>query len=208
MAGGIDKNTCSPVKAISDRNARRRAFHQLAVSQRRLFRMTLIKFRGTRPKISMDAYVSPRATLIGNVEVGEGSSVWENAVLRGDMGQIRVGRQSSIQDNCTLHCDTGGQCLVGDYVTVGHNAVIHGSMVHDCVIVGMNSTMLEGAEVGPDSIVAAGCVVLEGQKTPPAVLLAGMPAKPVRKLDDSDLATIRFAAQTYGKLAKFYKEKS
>lgn len=170
--------------------------------------MTLIEFRGNKPKISSDAYVSPRATLIGNVEVGEGSSIWENAVLRGDMGQIKVGKQSSIQDNCTLHSDIDGQCLVGDYVTVGHNAVIHGSIVHDYVIVGMNSTILEGAELGPNTIVAAGSVVLEGEKTPPAVLLAGVPAKPVRKLDDSDLATIRYAAQAYTKLVKLYKEKT
>ena len=150
-----------------------------------MFRVTLIEFRGTKPKISSDAYVSPSATLIEDVEVGEGSSIWENAVLRGDMDRIRVGRRSSIQDNCTIHTDIGGQCIVGDYVTVGHNAVIHGSTVHDYVIVGMNSTLLEESEVGPNSIVAAGSVVLEKEKTPPRVLLAGVPAKPVRNLDDS-----------------------
>ncbi len=169
--------------------------------------MTLIEFRGIRPKVSTSAYVSPRAILIGEVEVAEGSSIWENAVLRGDMGKIRVGRQSSIQDNCTLHCDVGGQSVVGDYVTVGHNAVIHGSTIHDYVIVGMNSTILEGAEVGPNSIVAAGSVVLEGEKTLPAVLLAGVPAKIVRKLDDSELAVIRYAAQAYAELVKLYKER-
>ncbi len=169
--------------------------------------MTLIEFRGTKPKVSSDAYISPRATLIGDVEVGEGSSIWENAVLRGDMGRIRVGKQSSIQDSCTLHSDIGGQCLVGDFVTVGHNAVIHGATVHDCVIVGMNSTLLEGAEVGPNSIVAAGSVVLQGEKTPPAVLLAGVPAKQIRKLDDSDIADIRHAADAYIELVKLYKGK-
>jgi len=170
--------------------------------------MTLVEFRGIKPKVSLDAYVSPRATLIGEVEVGEGSSVWENAVLRGDMGLIRVGRKSSIQDNCTLHSNIRGQCLIGDFVTVGHNSVVHGSTVHDYVLVGMNSTLLEGAEIGPNSIVAAGSVVLEGEKTPPAVLLAGVPAKPVRSLDDSDLAVIRFAAQAYSELVKLYKEES
>ncbi len=169
--------------------------------------MTLIEFRGNKPKVSSDAYVSPRATLIGDVEVGEGSSVWENAVLRGDMGRIRVGKQSSIQDNCTLHSDIGGQCVVGDFVTVGHNAVIHGSTVHDYVIVGMNSTVLEGAEVGANSIIAAGSVVLQGERTPEAVLLAGVPAKAVRKLDDSDIAVIRYAAQAYTELVRLYKEK-
>ena len=123
-------------------------------------KMTLIEFRGIKPRVSSDAYVSPTATLIGEVEVGEGSSVWENAVLRGDMGPIRVGRSSSIQDNCTLHTDIGGQCHIGDFVTVGHNCVVHGSIVHDYVLVGINSTLLEGAEVGPNSIVAAGSVVL------------------------------------------------
>jgi carbonic anhydrase/acetyltransferase-like protein (isoleucine patch superfamily) len=171
-------------------------------------KITLVEFGGIKPEISSDAYVSPRATLIGEVEVGEGSSIWENAVLRGDMGLIKVGKRSNIQDNCTLHSDTRGQCLIGDFVTVGHNSVVHGSIVHDYVLVGMNSTLLEGAEVGPNSIVAAGSVVLEGQKTPPAVLLAGVPAKPVRSLDDSDLAAIRHAAQAYTELIKLYKEKA
>jgi len=170
--------------------------------------MTLIEFRGKEPKVSVDAYVSPRATLIGNVEIGEGSSIWENAVLRGDMGRIRVGKQSSIQDNCTLHSDVGGECVVGDYVTVGHNAVIHGSRVHDNVIIGMNSTVLEKAEVGANSIVAAGSVILQGEKTPPAVLLAGVPAEIIRKLDDSDIAVIKYAAKAYTELVKLYKEKS
>ena len=170
--------------------------------------MTLIELRGIKPKISPDTYVSPRATLIGDVEVGEGSSIWENAVLRGDIGRIRVGRRSSIQDNCTIHTDAGGQCVIGDFVTVGHNAVIHGSTVHDYVIVGMNSTLLEGSEVGPNSIVAAGSVILEGEKTPPRVLLAGVPAKSVRNLNDSDLAAIRHAAEAYVGLVKLYRERS
>jgi len=170
--------------------------------------MSMIEFLGNKPKVSTDAYVSPRAILIGEVEVGDGSSIWDNAVLRGDMGPIRVGRQSSIQDNCTLHCDVSGQCVVGDHVTVGHNAVIHGATIHDNVIVGMNSTILEGAEVGPNAIVAAGSVVLEREKTPPGVLLAGLPAKQVRKLDDSDVAVIKYAAEAYTELVKLYKEKT
>ena len=169
--------------------------------------MTLIEFRGTKPKISPGTYVSPRATLIGDVEVGEGSSIWENAVLRGDMGRIRIGRHSSIQDNCTIHADNGGQCVVGDFVTVGHNAVIHGSLIHDYVVVGMNSTLLEGSEVGPNSMVAAGSVVLEKEKTPPKVLLAGVPAKPVRNLDTSDLAAIKHSADAYVDLMKSYRDK-
>jgi carbonic anhydrase/acetyltransferase-like protein (isoleucine patch superfamily) len=170
--------------------------------------MTLIKLRGNKPKISPGAYVSPRATLIGDVEVGEGSSIWENAVLRADMGRIRIGRRSSIQDNCTVHTDIGGQCVVGDFVTVGHNAVIHGSIVHDYVVVGMNCTLLEGSEIGPNSMVAAGSVVLEKDKTPSKVLLAGVPAKPVRNLDTSDLTAIKYTADAYVNLIKFYREKT
>ena len=170
--------------------------------------MTLIEFRGTKPKISSDAYVSPSAILIGDVEVGEGSSIWENAVLRGDIGRIRVGRRSSVQDNCTIHTDTRGQCIIGDYVTVGHNAVIHGSTVRDYVIVGMNSTLLEESEVGPNSIVGAGSVILEGEKMPPRVLLAGVPAKVIRNLNDSDLTAIKHAAEAYVGLVKLYRDKS
>ena len=170
--------------------------------------MALIEFHGTKPKISSDAYVSPSAILIGDVEVGEGSSIWENAVLRGDIGRIRVGKRSSVQDNCTIHTDASGQCIIGDYVTVGHNAVIHGSTVRDYVIVGMNSTLLEGSEVGPNSIVGAGSVILEGEKMPPRVLLAGVPAKPVRNLNDSDLAIIKHAAEAYVELVRLYRGKS
>jgi len=170
--------------------------------------MTLIELRGIKPKISSDTYVSPRATLIGDVEVGEGSSIWENAVLRGDIGRIRVGRRSSIQDNCTIHTDVRGQCVIGDFVTVGHNAIIHGSTVYDYVIVGMNSTLLEGSEVGPNSIVAAGSVVLEGEKTPPRTLLAGVPARSVRNLNDEDLAAIKHAAEAYVRLVKLYTDRS
>jgi carbonic anhydrase/acetyltransferase-like protein (isoleucine patch superfamily) len=167
-----------------------------------------IEFRGTKPKVGAGAYVSPRATLIGRVRVGEGGSVWENAVLRRDMGRIIVGRKSSIQDNCTLYRDARDQCTVGDYVTVGHNAVIHGAKIHDRVIVGMNSTILEGAEVAPDSIVAAGAVTLQKERMPSRVLLAGVPAKPIRKLDDTDGAIIKLAAEAYTELVKLYREKS
>ena len=170
--------------------------------------MALIEFRRTKPKISLDAYVSPSAILIGDVEVGEGSSIWENAVLRGDIGRIRVGKRSSVQDNCTIHTDASGQCIIGDYVTVGHNAVIHGSTVRDYVIVGMNSTLLEGSEVGPNSIVGAGSVILEGEKMPPRVLLAGVPAKVMRNLNDSDLAAIKHAAEAYVGLVNLYRDKN
>lgn len=132
-----------------------------------------------------------------------GRTLW-----RGDMGLIRFGRHSSIQDNCTIHTDIGRQCVVGDFVTVGHSAVIHGSIVHDYVVVGMNCTLLEGSEIGPNSVVAAGSVVLEKEKTPPKVLLAGVPAKPVRNLDTSDLAAIKDAAEAYVELVKSYREKS
>jgi carbonic anhydrase/acetyltransferase-like protein (isoleucine patch superfamily) len=170
--------------------------------------MTLIELRGEKPQVSPNAYVSPRAVLVGKVEIGDDSSVWEHAVLRGDMGPIRVGRQSSIQDNCTVHTDLKGRCLVGDFVTIGHGAVVHGATIQDCVVVGMNSTLLEGAEVGPNSIVAAGSVVLERAKTPPLVLLAGVPAKPIRKLNDSDLAAIRHASNRYVQLARLYRERT
>jgi len=170
--------------------------------------MPSIEFRGAKPKVGAGAYVSPRATLIGRVRVGEGGSIWENAVLRRDMGRIIVGRKSSIQDNCTLHRDARDQCTVGDYVTVGHNAVIHGAKIHDRVIVGMNSRILEGAEVAQDSIVAAGAVILQKERMPSRVLLAGVPAKPIRKLDDTDVVVIKLAAEAYTELVKLYREKS
>ncbi|MHB8584481.1 MAG: gamma carbonic anhydrase family protein [Thermoplasmatota archaeon] len=138
------------------------------------------------PRVDPTAYVHPSAVLLGDVTIGPRSSVWPQASLRGDMGPIRVGEGSSIQDGCLLHTDPGGAVEVGNGVTIGHGAIVHGASVGDDTIVGMGAIILEGASVGRGCIVAAGAVVREGQAVPDASLVAGVPAKVLRT--DPELA--------------------
>jgi carbonic anhydrase/acetyltransferase-like protein (isoleucine patch superfamily) len=158
----------------------------------------IIEFRGMVPKIDPTALVHESAQVIGQVEVGEQSSVWFGAVLRGDVNAISIGKRSNIQDNCTVHVDEGRfRTVIGDEVTVGHNAVLHGCVVHHRVIIGMGAIVLDGAEVGEDSIVGAGALIPEGTRVPPRTLFLGLPAKQKRSLTDRDLAMIRDSARHY-----------
>lgn len=169
--------------------------------------MSLYTFGGKKPLIHPGALVSPLACLVGEVEVGEGASVWPGAVLRGDLNPVRVGRFTSIQDNCVLHTDMTGEVSVGDYVTVGHGAVIHGARVEDHVLVGIGSVILNGARIGRNSIIAAGSVVREGTEVPPGTMFAGVPAKLVKELDQEEQrARAEAGAMGYYELARQHPE--
>jgi carbonic anhydrase/acetyltransferase-like protein (isoleucine patch superfamily) len=158
----------------------------------------IIKFRGVLPKVHPTALVHESAQLIGSVQIGEQSSVWFGAVLRGDLNTITIGNRSNIQDNCTVHVDEGEfPTTIGDEVTVGHNAILHGCKVCDRVIIGMGSIILDGAEVGEDCIIGAGALVPEGTRVPPRTLFLGLPAKQKRSLTDADLTMIRDSARHY-----------
>ena len=146
--------------------------------------------------------IFPGAKLVGNVEIGQDSSVWYNAVLRGDMEKIKVGRFSNIQDNCVLHTSKKHPVLIDDYVSVGHAAVLHGCNIKTNCLIGMNSTILNQAEIGKNSIVGAGAVVTEGKKFPPRSLLLGMPAKKIRILEKEEIESIKDHARRYTDLAK------
>lgn len=167
--------------------------------------MPIIIFREKNPKIHPSAYVSPRAVLIGDVEIGEGSSVWENAVIRGDMNSIRIGRFTSIQDNCTIHVGIDNAVYIGDHVTVGHNAVIHGCRIGDYVLIGIGSTILSGAEIEGPSIIGAGAVVKENEKLPSKSLSVGVPATVVRRLRKKDVEKMKQKLADYFLLVKQYK---
>lgn len=143
------------------------------------------------------AWIAPTATVLGEVELGARVSVWFGAVLRGDTEPIRVGRESNIQDLCCLHADPGFPCIVGNRVTVGHAAVVHGATVEDECLIGIRAVLLNGAVIGKNSLVAAGCVVLEGQVIPPRSLVVGTPAKVIRELKDEDIERILRGAQHY-----------
>jgi len=160
-------------------------------------------------KVSEPVFVAPSAKVLGDVKVGKASSVWFGAVLRADFGSITVGERSSIQDNCVVHCEPGDKVVVGDDVTVGHGAILHGCMIKDRVIVGMNATVLDGAVVGEDSIVGAGAVVPPGMKVPQGSLVVGVPAKILREISQEKKDWIKQNASNYVELArKYLKEDS
>ncbi len=158
----------------------------------------LRSFAGKSPRVPETCYVDSSAQLLGDVTLGEHSSVWLNAVLRGDVHHIRVGDRSNIQDNATLH----GQrdlhpVVVGSGVTIGHNAVVHGCTVEDDVLIGMGAILLNGCHVGRECIIAAGSVIPERTVIPPRSLVAGVPGKVRRSLTPDDVATIRTYAENY-----------
>jgi carbonic anhydrase/acetyltransferase-like protein (isoleucine patch superfamily) len=162
-------------------------------------------YQGRRPQIPATCYVDISAQVTGDVILGEHSSVWMNAVLRGDVNSIRVGSKSNVQDCAVLH----GQrnlypVIVGDWVTIGHNATVHGCVVEDAVLIGMGVTVLNNARIGEGSIIAAGAVVPEHTIVPPRTLWAGVPAKMRRELGDKDRALILEYAQNYLDYVKIY----
>ena len=136
------------------------------------------------PKIHSGAYVAPTATIVGDVEIHEGASVWDGAVIRGDVAKIIVGKNSNVQDNAVLHADYGEPTILGENVTVGHMAVVHAAKIGNNVIVGIHAVVLNGAEVGDGSVIGAGAVVTPGTKIPPNSLVLGIPAKVVRQGED------------------------
>ncbi len=147
-------------------------------------------------------YVAPSAVLVGDITVDEGASVWHGAVLRGDFDSIIVGRDSNVQDNVVVHVDRGLPALIGGRVTVGHAAVVHGCSIGDDCLVGMNSTINSGAVIGSGSVVASGAVVRENVEFPPGVLIAGVPAKTIRTVDESLRRRIDLSWPIYRELAK------
>ena len=122
---------------------------------------SLVPFNDVSPRIAPDVYLAPGSVVIGDVEIGAGSSVWFNAVIRGDVAPIRIGERSNVQDNAVLHVDTGTPCIVGDEVTIGHSAVVHGTTVGDGVTIGMGAVVLSRSTIGEEAIVAAGALVPE-----------------------------------------------
>jgi carbonic anhydrase/acetyltransferase-like protein (isoleucine patch superfamily) len=162
-------------------------------------------YQGRLPRIPENCYVDLSAQVIGDVELGERSSVWMNAVLRGDVNAIRVGANSNVQDCAVLH----GQrnlypVVVGDWVTIGHNATVHGCVVEDAVLIGMGVVILNDCRIGEGSIIAAGAVVPEHTVVPPRTLWAGVPAKLRRELGDADRKLILEYAQNYLDYTRIY----
>jgi len=157
----------------------------------------LIALGDKTPQIDDSAFVAPTATLVGSVNVGEGASVWYGAVLRADNEPITIGPRSNVQDNCAFHVDKGMPVSLGEGVSVGHGAIIHGATVEDHVLVGMGAIILNGAVVGAESLIAAGALVSQGAVIPPRSLVAGVPGKVRRELTDEEVATLHRNAAIY-----------
>jgi carbonic anhydrase/acetyltransferase-like protein (isoleucine patch superfamily) len=154
------------------------------------------------------AYIAPGAHVIGDVTIGAESSVWFNSVLRSEGEVIRVGRQTNIQDLCVLHVDIGRPCRLGDRVSVGHAAIVHGAIVEDDVLIGMRAVILNNVRIGSGSVVAAGAVIPEGTEIPPGSIVMGVPARVQRAAESRDRERIDYAWRYYVDLARAYKEGS
>ncbi len=165
-----------------------------------------LTFNGHQPDLADSAWSAPSATLIGRVRLGEQASVWYAAVLRADLDTITVGARSNIQDGCVVHADPGVPVTVGEGVTVGHRAVLHGCTVGDGSLIGMGSVVLNGATIGPGSLVAAGATVLEGTDIPAGSLVAGTPAKVRRELTDEERSALQLSATQYVELAAHHHD--
>ncbi|WP_392668753.1 gamma carbonic anhydrase family protein [Streptomyces sp. LN785] len=161
---------------------------------------------GREPDIDAEAFTAPTSVVIGEVTLGPGSSVWYQTVLRADCAPIAIGTDSNIQDNCTVHADPGFPVAVGERVSVGHNAVLHGCTIEDDVLVGMGATVLNGAHIGAGSLVAAQALVPQGMRVPPGSLVAGVPAKVKRELTAEELEGVKFNAVGYVELAKAHRQ--
>jgi carbonic anhydrase/acetyltransferase-like protein (isoleucine patch superfamily) len=162
-------------------------------------------YQGKLPKIAAGCYIDPSAQILGDVEIGERSSVWMNAVLRGDVNSIRLGTCSNVQDCSVLHGQRNLYAVaVGDWVTIGHNATVHGCVVEDECLIGIGARVLNNARIGKGSIIAAGSIVPEHTVVPPHTLWAGVPAKMRRELTDKDRALILEYAQNYLDYVGFY----
>lgn len=159
----------------------------------------MMRFNGKYPKLDKKSHVMPSAQLIGDVELKEYASVWFNVTVRGDINKIVIGRYTNLQDNAVLHVDSDKACILGDFVTVGHTAIVHASTIEDNVLIGMGSVVLSGCHIGTGSIIAAGAVVLENTTIPPHSLVVGCPAKVIRT-DETQIKRIHNQALKYKQL--------
>src|SRR5262245_13230636 len=165
---------------------------------------TIVTFEGKTPVIADDVFLAPTATLIGDVHVGSLSSIWFGAVLRGDFERIDVGEGTSVQDNAVIHCAPGMPTAVGSDIIIGHGALLEGCVIEDGAVIGMGCVVLQRARVGAGAMVAAGAVVAEGQEIPGGHLAVGVPARVAKELGGSSKEWVAKAAPAYDALRQRY----
>ncbi len=167
--------------------------------------MPILPYNGVWPVIAPDAFVAPSAVVAGNVTIEAGASVWFGAVVRGDSAAVRIGPRSNVQDNCVIHVDEGHPCVIGADCTLGHGAIVHGAMLGDRVLIGIHASVLNGAVVAEDCIVAAGALVPEGKEMPAGSLVMGVPGKVVRPVREEERARSLDGVQHYLDYAQIYR---
>ena len=165
----------------------------------------IIPFNGVSPKIADDVFVAPNATIIGDVEVGPGSSIWFGAVLRGDIGPIRIGWRTNLQDNVVVHLDRDAPTTIGDDVTIGHGAIVHGTTIGSGTQVGMGTVILSRSRIGENCLIAAGAVVLEDAQVPDGSVVMGVPAKVKRDVTPEEREALLRRAAVYEQRGAAYR---
>jgi carbonic anhydrase/acetyltransferase-like protein (isoleucine patch superfamily) len=163
-------------------------------------------FLRKKPVVGKNTYIARGAVVVGDVTLGENAGIWYNAVLRGDINRIVVGNYSNIQDNSVLHLADDFPCIVGNYVTVGHSAIVHACTIGDECLIGMGAVVLDGAEVGPQCLIGARALVTQNVKIPAGSLVLGSPAKIVRALTDEERAGLKYWAEKYAANAAYHLE--
>jgi carbonic anhydrase/acetyltransferase-like protein (isoleucine patch superfamily) len=167
-------------------------------------------FDGKAPRIAESAFVSEAAYVVGDVEIGEGASIWPGAVIRGDLGKIRIGRNTAVEDNCVIHSGAPsaptGDVVIGDRVIIGHGAVLHCRSIGNNVLIGMNTTILHGTEIGNNCVIAAGSLVSQGSKIPDSSLVAGVPGRIQGEPTERQLSWTREGLDDYLQLMEAYRK--
>lgn len=168
----------------------------------------ILPVKGVYPTIGENCYIAPNATIVGDVVMGTDCSIWFNAVVRGDVNAIRIGNKVNIQDGAVIHCTyQKTQTIIGNNVSIGHNAIVHGCKVQDNVLIGMGAIVMDNAEIGSFSIIAAGAVVLEGTKVEPNTIYAGVPAKKVKTISQDLISgEINRIANNYLMYSSWFKD--
>jgi carbonic anhydrase/acetyltransferase-like protein (isoleucine patch superfamily) len=171
--------------------------------------LPIASYKGCSPKIPADCFIAETATLVGDIVLGEGSSVWYGASLRAEMSQMTLGKKCNVQDNCVLHTDLGFPTNIGNGVSIGHGAIVHGATIGSNVLIGIGSILLNGSKIGSDSMVGASALVTQGTEFPERSLILGSPASIKRKLSDVEVKKVEEnAAHYYNFRAEYLSMKS
>ncbi|MCT7567783.1 gamma carbonic anhydrase family protein [Aliarcobacter butzleri] len=165
----------------------------------------ILKFKEFYPKIDPSAWIAPSADLIGNIEIGEDSSVWFGCVIRSDINEVKIGKNTNIQDLSCIHTDINSKTIIGNNVTVGHKVMLHGCIIEDNCLIGMSATILDNAVIGEGSIVGANSLVTAGKVFPPRSMIMGSPAKVVKQLSQEDVDKLIAHAARYVKYKNEYR---